>query len=212
MSTAAELRKRGAGTRVARGRGKPRTGKLRKREAAATARDLLEAARLRFARQGFNQTRLADIAADVGVDPALLIRYFRSKEALFVAACTGDELEKLSADDLAQKLLEWILSSGPAGRESGFLILIRSLDHAPALEMLRERLTQLSNRLTAVVEPQDRELRADLVAALLLGIAMARRLLELPPLKEATVGSLAPYLVPMIALLSRANDTPPQTS
>jgi len=206
MSTAAESRHSNPNNR------RKATAKTpRKREALSTTRDLLQAARARFARQGFTQTRIADIAADVGVDQALVIRYFRSKEALFQAACSPspelDQVLTAASDELAQRLLESILSSAPAGGESEFLILIRSLDHEPAIGMLRERLTRLSHQLAPRVDAHDRELRADLVAALLLGIAVSRRLLELPALKAATAGRLAPYLVPIIALLSTTNDT-----
>lgn len=55
---------------------------VRPRNAEETRAALLAAARLRFARDGYEATNLRDIASDVGVNVALIPRYFRSKEGL----------------------------------------------------------------------------------------------------------------------------------
>ena len=54
------------------------TGKSR--DAANTRRLLLSSARRRFAQDGYSATRVRDIAADAGVNVALINRYFSSKE------------------------------------------------------------------------------------------------------------------------------------
>ena len=54
----------------------------RPRNAAQTRADILSAARRRFATEGFEPTTLRSIAADVGVDAALVTRYFGSKQRL----------------------------------------------------------------------------------------------------------------------------------
>src|SRR6266516_3505303 len=56
---------------------------IRSRNAAETRAALLAAARVRFARDGYEATNLRNIAADVGVNVALISRYFGSKEGLF---------------------------------------------------------------------------------------------------------------------------------
>lgn len=61
-----------------------RTVNQTERDARRTA--ILEAAIEVFARQGAEATRLADIAAVVGVSHPTLLNYFDSKEALFQAA------------------------------------------------------------------------------------------------------------------------------
>ena len=58
----------------------------RTRNADATRADILAAARARFGAEGYERTTLRAIAGDVGVDPALVIRYFGSKQQLFAAA------------------------------------------------------------------------------------------------------------------------------
>src|SRR3954470_9711171 len=65
--------------------GEPAGGR-RRRDAAATRQALLQAAHSRFVRLGYDRTTLRDVAADVGVNLALIKRYFDSKEGLFKAA------------------------------------------------------------------------------------------------------------------------------
>jgi AcrR family transcriptional regulator len=58
----------------------------RKRDAEATRAAILEAGKAQFSRLGYDRTALRDIAAEAGVDVALIQRYFGGKEALFTAA------------------------------------------------------------------------------------------------------------------------------
>jgi AcrR family transcriptional regulator len=58
----------------------------RKRDAGATRASILKAAKHQFAKCGYDGTYLRDIAAEAGVDAALINRYFGGKEGLFQAA------------------------------------------------------------------------------------------------------------------------------
>lgn len=58
----------------------------RKRDAEATRAAILEAAKDHFAKSGYDGAFLRDIAADAGVDAALINRYFGGKDGLFAAA------------------------------------------------------------------------------------------------------------------------------
>ena len=55
----------------------------RRRDAAATRSAILEAATRRFAFEGYQNAGVREIAADAGVDAAMVNRYFGSKEGLF---------------------------------------------------------------------------------------------------------------------------------
>ena len=59
---------------------------VRKRDAEATQAAILAAAKSHFARSGYEGAFLRDIAADAGVDAALINRYFGGKDGLFAAA------------------------------------------------------------------------------------------------------------------------------
>jgi AcrR family transcriptional regulator len=88
----------------------------RTRNATQTRADILAAARVRFGSDGYERTTLRAVAADVGVDPALVIRYFGSKQDLFAAAAefTLDlpDLRTVHPDDVADALLPSFFASG----------------------------------------------------------------------------------------------------
>src|SRR5262245_51052496 len=65
--------------------GSPATGTIRVPKAERTRVRILEAAEARFARVGFAETRLEDVARDVGVKRAALFYHFRDKRALYDA-------------------------------------------------------------------------------------------------------------------------------
>ena len=71
----------------------------RKRDADATRAAILEAGKAQFARLGYDRTVMRDIAAEAGVDVALIKRYFGGKEGLFTAA--------LKASFRPDRLLAW---------------------------------------------------------------------------------------------------------
>ena len=69
----------------------------RPRRSEPTRQAILQAARVRFATDGYDRATIRAIAADAGIDPSLVMRYFGSKEQLFVAATDFD----LHTPDLA---------------------------------------------------------------------------------------------------------------
>jgi AcrR family transcriptional regulator len=74
---------------------------IRSRNAGATRRSILEAACERFLRDGYDQASVRAIAADAGIDAALIFRYFGSKEGLFaevLETTAEDPTEVLSGD------------------------------------------------------------------------------------------------------------------
>ena len=71
----------------------------RRRDAEATRAAILEAAKVQFARAGYDRAALRDIAAEAGIDVALIKRYFGGKEALFT--------EALKASFRPDRLLGW---------------------------------------------------------------------------------------------------------
>jgi AcrR family transcriptional regulator len=89
-----------------------------RRAGPSTAReDILRAAVRLFALRGHDRTSLRRIADEAGVDHALVIHYFGSKQRLLVAAIDLP----VSADDLAA-----VIDSGPAdaigGRVAAFVV------------------------------------------------------------------------------------------
>ncbi|HEX8006713.1 MAG TPA: TetR family transcriptional regulator [Trebonia sp.] len=170
---------------------------------------ILTVARRRFATRGYDATSLRGIATEAQVDPALVIHYFGSKEGLFVAAAglpaefpgLLSGLTALPPGDFAQALVRTylgVVDSDPS--RSAILALVRSaVSNETAATMLREFLTSALLRVIAGrVGREDARLRASLVAAQLIGIAMLRHVLRVEPLARATHDEIAVLVVPAI--------------
>lgn len=78
------------------------TNRGRSRNASATRDAILEAARHHFLYEGYDRAGLRSIAADAGIDPALICRYFGSKKQLFaeVLESTSDNPMEIFGGDI----------------------------------------------------------------------------------------------------------------
>lgn len=171
---------------------------------------ILKIARREFATRGYDATSLRLIAAKAEVDPALVIHYFGTKNNLFVAA-TGlpaglpDAIASLAGIPLTdfpavlvRAYLELVDSDDS---RNAILALVRSaVSHERAAAMLREFLTaQLLPVIAGMTQRHDARLRASLVAAQLIGIAMLRHVIQVQPLARATPEDIVALVAPAIA-------------
>lgn len=167
---------------------------------SGTRTAILEAARVRFASEGFRSATVRAIAGDAGVDPALVMHYFGTKQGLFVAAMEfpldpAQVVPRLVApgiDGLGERLVRFLLTIvDELGDSNPMLGLVRSaVAHPDAARMMREFLGEaILDRVAAAVSEivgADRpRLRADLCASQIVGVLMARQILELPELAAA---------------------------
>ena len=145
---------------------------------------ILRAARELFATEGYERATVRDIAAKASIDPALVIRYFGSKEALFVRAA---DIE-LRMPDLAgargsrgEAIVRHFLSIWEGqGSNPGMTILLRSASSNPvAAEKLRD--VFMRQVLPALRRGGSDPAQAGLVSSQLLGLALCRYVFELPP-------------------------------
>ena len=139
-----------------------------------TRERIFDAARELFAEKGYAGTPVRDIATAAGVDPALVIRHFGSKEQLFLETMHLDELPQPLTEEpletLGERFLEFMLD--PDGQVRGvFLALVRASDTQGIESHLRERhehwfVEPLRSRLSG----PDADLRARLAASLVGGL------------------------------------------
>jgi AcrR family transcriptional regulator len=152
-------------------------------------REAIEAAaRILFAINGFERTTMREIGARAGIDPSMIIRYFGSKDALFArVAMPNLRLPDLSAADsatigetLVRHFLEQWEGEGAGG---GMPILLRSAaSNEDAAERLRAIfIAQVFPAIARAGPPETAATRAGLVASQLLGLALCRYVLCLPP-------------------------------
>ena len=161
----------------------PPTLGARGRNAAATRQAILDAARSCFMREGYDQVGVREIASRAGADPALVNRYFGSKEGLFAEAVASKfDLSALFAGDratLGKRLATYVLQKKPPGDDYDPLVaLLRSSSSDIPARMLREALVEGFVRpLAARLEGPDALARAELVGSTLLGILVHRTLI-----------------------------------
>jgi AcrR family transcriptional regulator len=165
----------------------PRRDGVQAREA------ILDAARRRFAEQGYEGATMRAIARDAGVDAALVSYYFGSKSGLFVESLRlpvnpAQAIEAVLATgtaDLGRTLATRFLQvwDNPVSGEP-IISVLRSAASRP--ELLREFVErQIVPRLADALDGPDAELRASAFASQMLGLAMARYVLRVEPLASA---------------------------
>ena len=174
-----------------------------------TEGEILAAARESFAHKGFTGTTIRAVAAEAGVDPALVHHYFGSKDDLFLAAleipidprtvvpAVFDE----GVDGAGVRLLRLFLSvwDDPATRLP-LIALVRSSLVSEAPEtllqqgMLRMILAPLRDRLP--VEEADR--RVQLVMSQMAGLVLTRYLLALEPLASMPAEEVVAWVAPTV--------------
>jgi AcrR family transcriptional regulator len=166
---------------------------------------ILGAAREQFARQGYDRASIRSIAAQASIDPAMVMRYFSSKEALFAAAVDVDlmlpDLSGVAVEDLGARLTRHFLDRWEGALSDDVLmILLRS---AVTNEQVAERLRsvfveQVVAALARLAPPGEAERRAALVASQLLGIALTRYLLRLPGIAARTTEDVVSDVAPNV--------------
>ncbi|HEY2716873.1 MAG TPA: TetR family transcriptional regulator [Solirubrobacterales bacterium] len=179
----------------------------RSRDSDATRAALLRAARSAFDELGYELATTREIGERAGVDPALIARYFNSKEGLFLASIAAAEAE-VEYDVEAETLVAFLLERWD---EHGHNPLSRALASLGLSEEMRQQVAtvvreRLRLKLGAELERRgvaDCEMRAELLVAIAVGVAMTRANGTLEALAGAERGDVLAALQPAIdALIS----------
>jgi len=170
------------------------TAETSSRRSDATRAAILDAARHRFAQDGFRKATIRAIAADAEIDPSMVMRYYGNKEGLFRAALDIDlDLPDFGAVEvnslgevLANRFLE--LWEGQPGNEILLTMLRSSVTDEALVDHIRRRVftDQVMPMVLRIGDPADAPRRAALIASQLLGFALCRYILRLPPMVALT--------------------------
>ena len=186
------------------------------RDAAATRRALVRAARRRFATDGYRATTVRGIAADAGVNVALINRYFVSKEGLFEACMlrTSDELDTQTPtpssdiEAVIARLVAHVVNAPDGDDPLQLLLLLRSSGDESADRIRRNTLEHFTRRLAATggwsaddPETSPILLRAQLAIATLLGVVMLRTSAAVQPVASAGADELVEPLSQVFRIL-----------
>jgi len=154
--------------------------KPRPRNAEATRAALLKAARTRFARDSYDHVGLRDIAADVGVNAALVSRYFGSKEELFAELLHQPEKSEPifggALADLPDRVADRVFERvGEDSSVENLMIMLRSITSPTAAGLVRAALKRhCEDPVAAQLEDGDPELRARMLCSLIIGLGFTR--------------------------------------
>ncbi|MDP9168501.1 MAG: TetR family transcriptional regulator [Actinomycetota bacterium] len=173
----------------------------RVRNARETRADILAAARSRFGAEGYERTTLRAVAADVGVDPALVIRYFGSKQELFAAAANFTlnlpDLTGIDPSRVAEVLLPRFFAVWE--EDTTFVALLRaSMTSATAAETMRSVFATQVAPVLAAVTPDHPAQRAGLMGSFIIGLATTRYVLTNPAVADLSHRELIRWATPVI--------------
>lgn len=176
---------------------------------STTRTEILEAARASFAELGYDRTTVRGVAARAGVDPALVHRFYGSKDDLLAAALTvalnpGERIPELMEGDasaLGERVVRYFLSVWEESPSREVLIgMLRSAaTNERAATQLREFFgREVLGRIAAQLGHEDAELRATLAGSQLLGLAMARYIIRFDPLASADPQTIVATIAPTL--------------
>jgi AcrR family transcriptional regulator len=178
---------------------------------STTRQAILDAARARFASDGFAATTIRRIAADAGVNPSLVMQFFTSKEELFAAVMSipPKSLARISTvfdgpdEHLGERVVRAHLEvweGAPEDSEPMMAMLRGAIANEQAGSQLREFIqARLLDAMGAGRgNAPDAALRAGLASSMLVGIVVGRRLLGVPILADADTETLVAMVAPAI--------------
>ena len=157
------------------------------RRSDATKAAILAAAREHFAARGYDAATIRAIAAAAGIDPALVMRYFGTKEKLFAVAAEFDlrlpDLRAMPKRAVGAALVEHFLDRWE-GDETLMALLRTAVTHETAAERMRGIFASQLVPTVARLSGESRTrvaTRAGLISTQMLGLALCRYVLRLPP-------------------------------
>ena len=179
----------------------------RRRNAAATRAAIFEAATRRFAYQGYEHAGVREIAADAGVDAAMVNRYFGSKEGLFTEVVERAFDIRYLVDGDRATLAERLARRMVYGREDTadespvpLLLILHSATEPNAAELIRTSLDRnLLRPLAECLDGPDAEVRAAIAIAQIMGFAILNQRLRARVFVEAQQEKLAILLKESLA-------------
>ena len=168
---------------------------------------ILSSARTLFSRNGIANTSIRAIAAEAGVDSALVHHYFGTKEKLFAAVVhipvdpmdIIGPLRQVPVEDLGRAIPSTLLPLWDSELGAGVIAALRSILAGSEVNLFRTFIQDVIGVQvgTRVDDPPGTGLvRIQFVASQLVGVLMARYILDLEPFKSLPVEQIAATIAP----------------
>ena len=169
---------------------------------------ILDAARTLFRQRGYGGTTVRAVAAEAGVDPAMVFYFFGTKQGLFGAALelsanVPPAIESIFAgglDGIGERIVRTLLENLDKSDRTPLVTLTRSAPtHERSQTLLREFIDrEITGRLAAMLDTPDAALRAGMVNVQILGLAVARYIVRIEPIASAPIDELVTRFGPVV--------------
>lgn len=175
----------------------------RPRRSAATRAAILAAARDRFAADGYERATIRAIARDAEIDPSMVMRYYGNKAGLFAAASEievhAPDLSHVPRDEAGARLVRHFLERWECDETLTGMMRVGVTNEAGAQRMRGVFAEQIKPVLAAVCPvPEEAPTRAALIASQILGMALCRYVLHIPPAVDLGHDELVAWLAPTV--------------
>nr|WP_042188835.1 TetR family transcriptional regulator [Kibdelosporangium sp. MJ126-NF4]CEL18486.1 Transcriptional regulator, TetR family [Kibdelosporangium sp. MJ126-NF4]CTQ97970.1 Transcriptional regulator, TetR family [Kibdelosporangium sp. MJ126-NF4] len=170
------------------------------RSGAESKQRILDTARSLFGQHGYGGTTVRAVAAQAGVDPAMVFYFFGTKQGLFAAAVdmSADVLPAIDdvfangLDGIGERVVRTLIENMDKSERVPLATLTRSAPtHGESQKLLREYIDkEFSGRLMALLDVPDAAMRVGMVNVQLLGIAVARYVIRIEPIASASPDEL----------------------
>ncbi|OBC00196.1 TetR family transcriptional regulator [Mycobacterium sp. 852002-40037_SCH5390672] len=187
-------------TSAGRRRGRPAGVSDSRNRILASARDL-------FARKGIRNTSIRAVASAAGVDSALVHHYFGTKEKLFAAAVhipidpmqVIGPLREVPVEELGYQLPSMLLPLWDSEVGAAFIATLRSILSGEEVNLFRAFIQDIiAVEVGTRVDnpPGSGTIRIQFVASQLVGVVMARYILQLEPFASLPPEQIAQTIAP----------------
>jgi AcrR family transcriptional regulator len=188
----------------------PRPGS-RAEQRRRTEERILDAAAGFFVTDGYERTTIRAVASAAGVDPALVMHYFGSKQELFRRVLDAVPIDGVSgtpgqaAEQILGTLAERLASEPPAS-----LAVLRSMLTSPeAASVASATMARYQAQIAQVIPADDANLRAAVISAIFLGVMVSRHLIKFDELASADPAQVISLLRPGMLSLAVPPQPPP---
>jgi AcrR family transcriptional regulator len=168
---------------------------------------ILASARELFARNGIDRTSIRAVAAGAGVDAALVHHYFGTKQQLFAAAIQLPidpmtvlvPMRETPVEELGLRLPSVLLPIWDSELGAGLIATLRSLLAGAEVSLARSFLqevvvAEVGSRVDT--PPGTGKIRAQFVASQLMGVVMARYIVQIEPFASLPAEQIAKTIAP----------------
>jgi AcrR family transcriptional regulator len=181
---------------------------------ATTRKTILDAARARFATDGFTRSTIRRIAGDAGVDASLVMQYFGSKDELFAAVMDSgpNTMSRIAEafegpeDSVGERVTRAFLEvwdGDPQESEPLQALLRAAIGNERATSQLRELIQKrvIMDLGRRVRDDPEMTTRIEVASSMLVGVIVGRRLVGVDALVRQERDSLVAIIAPAIQAL-----------